>query len=367
MRNFVGGGVIGLVMGVVLALIVPRADRDLPKSGPINPSTNEQPAPPDKINWRMASAFGSDLTGFGDLATGTVTRLATMSDGEITLEFHEPGALVPALELFDAVSSGAIEAAFASPIYWADKQPALQLFGAIPFGPDLREYLAWFRLGGGREVYEEIYHRRNLHGIVCGVSGPAGAGWFQRPIDKIGDLADLRIAAVGLTAQVLKTVGAIPIRLAPGDQASAFERGAIDAASFSNPTTDQAAGIHRHARHYYFPGWFQQLGVVDLLIHLPQWTRLSNRQKSLIQSACDANIARSLAASEAGQFELLKSLILQGIDVRRWSPELLAALKAGWTRVVAAESAADPDFAKVWKSLKTFRRDYAIWRELGDL
>ena len=181
------------------------------------------------------------------------------------------------------------------------------------------------------------------------------------------DLSGVRIAAVGLAAQILREIGAIPVRLAPSDQAAAFEKGEIDGASFSIPSADQAAGLNRHARYYYFPGWFQQLGVVDLLVHLPLWTQLAEHQKELIQSVCDANIAHGLAASEAGQFVLLKNLVLEDITVERWPVELLSELQAAWRRVVVVESEADPDFDKVWKSLQIFRRDYAIWRELGDL
>ena len=366
MRNFIGGLLIGLVAGVVIAVLAPTADREMPKSGPLAALEDALP-PAERIVWRMASAFAGDLSGMGSLARETAARLGVLTDGAIAISFHEPGALVPSLELFDAVASGAVEAAFASPAYWADKQPALQLFGAIPFGPDAREYLAWFEHGGGRRIYEAIYRRRNLEGLVCGIMAPAGGGWFQKPIRVAADFKGLRIAAVGLAAAVVKELGAMPVRLAPGDLAGAFEARRIDAAMLSSPAADLAAGLHKAAPYYYFPGWFQQTGIVDLLIHRPQWQRLSARQKAAIRAVCDANLARGIAAGEAGQFEALKSLVLRGIKVERWDRDMLAALEAAWKKVAAAEAKSDPDFAKAWNSLRRFREDYAIWRELGSL
>ena len=55
-------------------------------------------------------------------------RLAAVSGGEINLKFQEPGAIVPALEAFDAVASGAVQAAWSTPGYWTGKDTALALF-----------------------------------------------------------------------------------------------------------------------------------------------------------------------------------------------------------------------------------------------
>ena len=52
---------------------------------------------------------------------------------KIKVKFFEPGALVPPLEIFDAVSSGAVDAGWSTAGYWAGKIPAVQFFTAIPF------------------------------------------------------------------------------------------------------------------------------------------------------------------------------------------------------------------------------------------
>jgi TRAP-type mannitol/chloroaromatic compound transport system substrate-binding protein len=74
-----------------------------------------------------------------------------------------------------------------------------------------------------------------------------------------------------------------------------------------------------------------------------------------------------LAEGEAIQFAALEELQAKGVTLHRWSPEILAALEAGWQEVVAEESAKNADFARVWESLSTFREDYKIWSEYGYL
>ncbi|MGH7314428.1 MAG: hypothetical protein ACREJV_14730, partial [Candidatus Rokuibacteriota bacterium] len=55
------------------------------------------------------------------------------SGGTLELKFFEPGALVPALECFDAVSKGAIESCWTTPGYHTGKYPALAFFTTVPF------------------------------------------------------------------------------------------------------------------------------------------------------------------------------------------------------------------------------------------
>lgn len=63
----------------------------------------------ERVRWKMASAFGSQLPHLGPSAIRFSKDIERMSGGKLEIKFYEPGALVPALECFDAVSKGAIE------------------------------------------------------------------------------------------------------------------------------------------------------------------------------------------------------------------------------------------------------------------
>jgi TRAP-type mannitol/chloroaromatic compound transport system substrate-binding protein len=56
-----------------------------------------------------------------------------------------------------------------------------------------------------------------------------------------------------------------------------------------------------------------------------------------------------------------------GVQVRRWSPEIMTALDKAWKEVIAEESTKNANFKRVWDSYIKFRADYAIWREYGYL
>ena len=63
----------------------------------------------------MASAVSSSVVILGTTPKGFTEKVAAISGGDLIIKFYEPGALVPPLEMFDAVSKGSIEAAWAPP------------------------------------------------------------------------------------------------------------------------------------------------------------------------------------------------------------------------------------------------------------
>ncbi len=368
MRNTIIGIIIGVVVGVVVGatVIAPRLAPPAPDAPAAKPAaTAAAPQPEPSVRWKMASAYGASLPQLGTLAKRMTREVRRVSGGAMEITFHEPGALVPPLETFRAVASGAVDAAFSSPGDWGDKIPALHLFSAIPFGPDAGEYLAWIYFGGGKELFDGILRRRNIHGVFCGLVAPEAAGWFRRQIRTFDDLEGVRMRASGLGAKVLGKVGVLTRRLSGGDIFVALESGAIDAAEFSTPAIDLKLGFHRMARNYYFPGWHQPSTLFALIINIDRWDALSTTQKAQVEAVCGDNVRHGLAEGEALQFAALKELRADGVRIERWPDDILEALEAAWREVAAEEAAADADFATVWRSLTAFRDDYAIWKELG--
>ena len=377
MRNGIIGVVIGLVVGVVVGatVVAPRLAPDL-RSGLLTAVAPKARPPPivsaplarsPRVRWKMASAYAAVLPQLGTLAKRVDDEIWRVSGGDMEMKFFAPGTLVPEFEMFDAVASGAIDAAFSSPARWGDRIPALRLFGAVPFGPAAGEYLAWIYFGGGRELFEEIHRRSGIHSLFCGVIAPEASGWFRKEIRTLDDLKGLKMAFHGLGAKVMTKLGVEVLPLTGGNVFLALERGAIDATEFSMPAVDLQLGFHEMAKHYYFPGWHQPATLFDLMINLDRWKALSTTQQARLEAVCGDNIRYGLAEGEALQFAALKTLHGKGVQLHRWPQTILEAMERAWQEVAAEEAAADPDFKRVWESLAAFRRDYGIWKELGYL
>ena len=345
---------------VLIAIIFLISCDNSSETSKSNPSSSNS-----KVKWKMASTFPGNLSIVGVGGVNFVKRLNTVSNGSIEIKFFEPGALVPPLEIFDAVSTGAVDAGWSSPGFWAGKIPAVQFFTAIPFGPNASEVLAWYHEGGGREIWEEIYARHNLRPIQCLITSPEASGWFREELTSVEDLKGLKMRFFGLGAKVMEKIGVSTQLIAPGDIYPALELGTIDATEFAMPSMDLELGFYQVAKHYYFPGWHQPASAGELLINLEKWDALSESQKAQIEATCTESVVKSLAMAESSQPKALKELQAKGVTLHRWSDEILEVLENAWHEVVEEESAKNEDFARVWASLSEFRKSYKTWKDLG--
>lgn len=377
MRNAIMGIVIGAVVGIVIGatMLAPRLHQGLDRS---DEETSERlPAPElprlvspirePAIRWRMASAFPGSLPQLGRQARRIEDIVWRISAGDMEIRFFEPDTLVPVPEMFDAVAAGAIEAALASPALWSNREPAYDIFAAVPFGPSATEYLAWMYSGGGMELFQDLNEQQNVHGLICGIVVPEGSGWFREPIRSVDDLEGLRMGFVGIGASVMERLGVETRSLSGGDIFIALENGAIDGVEHSTPAIDLKMGLQEVVRHYYLPGWHQPTTLLSLMINLDAWESLSSTSQNRLEVTCGDNVRYGLAEGEAGQFEALRSLNASGVEIAQWPREVLVALEAAWAEVVIEQATANENFREVWTSLSEFRRNYAIWQELGHL
>ncbi|MHA1600176.1 MAG: TRAP transporter substrate-binding protein, partial [Alphaproteobacteria bacterium] len=297
----------------------------------------------------MASAFPGKLIQLGSLGKSLSDKIKRVSGGNLQLKFFEPKALVPPLEMFDSVSVGSIDAAWSTPGYWFGKEKALALFAAVPFGPSAGEYMAWFFYGGGKERMDKIYAKHNIKSVMCGVIAPEASGWFRKEIKSIDDLKGLKMRFFGLGAKVMEKVGVSTQLIAGGDIYPALELGTIDATEYSMPAIDLNLGFYQIAKHYYFPGWHQQATLFDLMMNKDQWEALTETQQAQIEISCGDNFREGLAEGEAIQAKALKELKEKGVNIHRWSPEILDTLQAAWKEVAAELAAEDPTFKDTWE------------------
>ena len=365
-RSTVLGVIAGLIAGLIIGVFVlsPGSDSSKPAGQNVATSDVENIEP---VRWKMASSFPGNLMLLGTQGHFVEDRIKTLSGGTMELKFFEPGTLVPALEIFDAVSTGAVDAGWTGSGYWAGKVPALQFFTAVPFGPDAGEVLAWMYYGGGLELMQEIYARHNIFSQPCSLISPEGSGWFTKEIKSVEDLKGLKMRFFGLGAKVMEKLGVSTQLLAAGDIFPALELGTIDATEFSNPSIDLDLGFYQVAKHYYFPGWHQPISMIELMINLDNWNSLSTIQQQIINSVCKESMLQAFAQGEAIQFAALKELESKGVTVHRWNSDILEALRSAWNEVVEEEVEKNADFARVWGELSGFRQNYKIWGDLGYL
>ena len=317
--------------------------------------------------WRLPVAFGTNLPALGDNPVWVTQQILLASDGQLQLEVFEPGEIVPAFSIVDAVKEGKVQAGYTWLGYDQGKLPASVLFGAVPFGMEPWEFTAWWYEAGGRELAEQIYTPLGVVPILCGIIGPETAGWFREEIHSLADLDGLKIRFAGLGGKVLQELGASVTMIPGGEIFQALEKGAIDATEFSLPVVDERLGFDRIARFNYFPGWHQPFTAAHMVVNNAAWQQLGPAGRALVETACTAGVTRNLARAEALQGPVLAGFAAKQVQVVRFSDEILDQLRVVTERVLAAEAAADADFARVLAAQREFRAVYARWRGVAYL
>ncbi|MEM1434790.1 MAG: TRAP transporter substrate-binding protein [Pseudomonadota bacterium] len=313
--------------------------------------------------WRVPGAFQTTMPVLGDNILYVTDVLERASGGQFDLTVFEPGELVPAFSITDAVRDGKIEAGYTWLGYDQGKIPASALLGAVPFGMEPWEFAGWWYEAGGRELAQALYEPHNLHPVFCGITGPETAGWFRFEIRELKDFDGLKIRFAGIGGKVISRLGASVTMLPGGEIFQALEKGAIDATEFALPIVDQSLGFDRVARFNYFPGWHQPATGMHMVINLGLWNSLSETEQALIEVACTAGVTRNLARSEALQGPVIAGFEERGVSAVTLPRPILEELRAVTESVLDEEAAADPWFAKILKAQREFRADHRYWKE----
>lgn len=387
MRNIIIGIVIGLVCGVMAGatVVAPSLEQARLAQAPqttakdraealgaedLNIAADETDAvaalkltPASEL--RLVSLFRIKVPVLGALPNRLKQALPAATGGRLGVTLYDPGALVDAGDTFEALKSGAIDAVFAPPGQWDAQDPELQLFTAIPFGPGANEHLAWYYHGGGQALFQNAMKKQGVHALLCGAIPPEASGWYRTPIRTAKDFKGKTIRAFGLGGDVLAKLEVNVERLDAGGILVGFETGRLDGAEYSLPSVDAELGFQKFARQYYFPGWHQPVTLFTLAVNERIWQGLPAYERAAIETICGDNVRHALAEADASQFEALKKLSLDGIQVRRWPDEVLKALETAWKEVAREHATNHQGFAAAWTSLQRFRRDYAIWHEIS--
>lgn len=322
------------------------------------------------FNWKMTNAYGPGspfyVQGPGS-PTDFCKRVEAMSNGRLKIQHFAAGELIPALEGFDAVSSGMVEMNAANAYFWAGKIPAAQFFTAVPFGMNTQGMNAWLYNGGGLKLWEELYEPYGLVPMPMGNTGTQMTGWFRQPLESVDSLKGLKMRIPGLAGKVYSELG-VAVRLLPGGEIfPALERGVIDAAEFVGPFQDRRMGLHKAAKNYYTTGWHEPTNVTELIINKKAWDSLPADLQEIVRICAQACNAESLAWSDAVNAEALEDLVTnEGVIARPLPDDILARLHEVTQDTLSSMAAADAPTRKVRDHFMAFRKQYFSWSSTGE-
>jgi TRAP-type mannitol/chloroaromatic compound transport system substrate-binding protein len=309
-----------------------------------------------EFRWNMVTSWPPGLPGLGTGAAKFAADIERASGGRLTIKVFAGGELVPALEVFDAVSRGVAQMGHDPSYYHRGKVPAAQYFTAIPFGQNANEINAWVYYGGGLGLWQELYGEFNLVPFPVGQTGVQMAGWFNKEIRSVADLIGLKMRIPGLGGEVMQRAGVMQVTLPASEIFTSLQSGAVDAAEWVGPYNDVSLGLHRVAKFYYYPGWHEPGPMIECVINKDAWNSLPVDLQELVKVCCRAANLDTQAEYTYGNALALEQLTKDpNVKVLPLPDDVLALLKKISREVIEELSAKDPWSARMQKSFDEFQ------------
>ena len=320
-----------------------------------------------EVQWKMVTTWPKNFPGLGSAAETFARLVAEMSNGRMKVHVYGAGELVPAFEVFDAVSQGVADAGHGAAYYWKGKIPASVFFTAVPFGMTAQEMNGWFHYGGGLELWRELYAPFNLVPFSGGSTGVQMAGWFNKEVNTADDLKGLKMRIPGLAGEVFTRAGGSSVRISGGELYTSLETGVIDAAEWVGPFNDLTLGLHQVAKYYYYPGWHEPGAMLELIVNANALAALPDDFQAIVSAAARAANQDMLDEFTARNNAALQELVeVHGVELRRLPDEVLLALAKASEEVLAELVAQDSMAAKINQSYTSFYKNVRAYHQISE-
>jgi TRAP-type mannitol/chloroaromatic compound transport system substrate-binding protein len=247
--------------------------------------------------------------------------------------------------------------------YWNGMSPAASFFASIPFGMSRSEFLCWVQFGGGRKYWEDLHAPNNIFPLLAGDTGMQMGGWFPKRINTLEDFKGLKMRIEGLGGPVLERYGVKLVNAPASKLLSMLESGELDACEFATPVMDEAAGLHKTKKKFYFhyPGWHQPSAVFEFLINKDLYSTLSNQQIHMLNAASLHASMHFTLHLQAENELVIEKMVKGGVELHQFPEELLVELKKISTDVLKETMSQDKFSNEVMESYLKFLDRMSLW------
>jgi len=320
-----------------------------------------------KYKWKMVTTWPPNFPVLGTGATMYADWVREMTGGRIDIKVYGGGTLVPSLEVFDAVSSGAAEMGSGASYYWGGKEASLQFFTTVPFGMNAQQMNSWLYSGGGLELYEAQYARFNLVPFPGGNTGVQMAGWFNKEINTIEDFKGLKMRMPGIGGKVLEKAGGTAVLSAGSELYTNLERGVIDATEWIGPYHDYLMGFHEITKYYYSPGWHEPGSNLEIIVNKRLLDTLEPDLKAILQTAAFRLNMWILSEFEAKNNEYLQKIITESdVEVRKLNPDILNQMREYTKETIQELVDSDAKTKTLYESYSKFQKNINEWSQYSE-
>ncbi len=315
-----------------------------------------------------AAEYNYKLTSYVPVGSGSwkvymqefIDLAGQLTGGKVNIKGYSVGVLASPFDAWKAVQKGTADICFCYPAFAANADPANAIFAGMTGGMPPETFQHWLLGGGGGDLWRDFRHKTsNLHPLITGFGPTEIFMHAHKKVKNAADLKGMKIRTAGAWADILKSLGAAPVTLAPSDIYTALERHVIDGTEFITPWTNYKLGFHKIAKYIMVPGLHSPTHANEAVFRFDDWKKLPKAIQIQLTAAAELAGHRShisLGLNDLGAMEKLRAGRNEWVEIDKSLQDKIQELGRSWSKEQAKKQTAkgNPWMAKVSESYWAF-------------
>jgi TRAP-type mannitol/chloroaromatic compound transport system substrate-binding protein len=237
------------------------------------------------IKMRIQTHWSQGVPWYKETFVGFADQLNALSNKEWQVTPLPDKTVVPAKDIFEAVSRGVLDMSMSWPSYWVGKVPVATFFSGAPFTWDnYDEMQAFIYESGALDIIRDAYAEHGVHLVGPVACGPTGF-YSKKPLVTPEDFKGFKPRCTGLVANVMKGMGASPVFFPMSEVYQALQTGVVDGAAIGGMYGGWAYKL-QEVTEYFIKPYMTSVINADLLVNKKKWDSLPAHCKKAIETAC---------------------------------------------------------------------------------
>jgi TRAP-type mannitol/chloroaromatic compound transport system substrate-binding protein len=133
------------------------------------------------------------------------------------------------------------------------------------------------------------------------------------------------------------------------------------------PYDDEKLGLHKAAKFYYYPGWWEPGPTLEVQVNLMAWNKLPKEYQEVLKTAAYEANMNMLAQYDALNREAIARLIAGGTQLTPYSKEIMQAAQKASFDLYEENANKNNTFKQVYEQWKQFREQLYQWNKINEL
>lgn len=320
------------------------------------------PAAAQDVTWQIPTSVPEGSPYFVNFLERFADNVDAMTGGKVEIEPFGAGVLVPALQVYEGVKDGIIQAGHSTPSYLVNQNPINAVFAGFPGGMGPEAYITWIYEDGGKEALYALRAEEGFKSLIVGIGSSEIMAHSNVPVKTAADLKGLKYRTSGPWAEVMREYfGAVPTVVPPGEIYTLLQRKGVDLIEWGPPSGNLPEGFHEAAKYIIVPGVHQPTFLWEVVLKQETWDALDAEVQTEIETAAELTTMQALYHFYSADVKAMKSYREGRNEIITLDPAFITELSEAGEDWITKKAASEADAGK--PAMQDLLTDYMAFKD----